>query len=115
MTGPDKRHGKRRITDSAGSVHLTHQDLEQLTDEVAKKAMQNLIDVVDQRISLASEGIAERAAELGSDIALRKATDRFYRNVGRGVVHKSLVILGIIAVAAVAYLQSKGYFIDVDG
>lgn len=40
------------------------------------------------------EAIARRAAEL----AVKKMQDEFYQEVGRGVVKKGLVILGLLAV-----------------
>lgn len=46
--------------------------------------------------------IAQRAAE----IAVRKMTDEFYKQVGKGVIHRLLVYTGLVAVA---YATGRGW------
>lgn len=54
-------------------------------------------DLTDDAI----EAIAERAAE----IAVKKAAESFYENIGRGLVTKVLLAIGLLAVG---FLSAKG-------
>lgn len=51
------------------------------------------------------EVIAERAAEK----AVNKLTDDFYKSVGKGVISKLLVIVGVLVAALWAWLNAKGF------
>lgn len=50
--------------------------------------------------------LMRKAAELGAEAAIDKVAERFYKQVGKGVVHRLLVWLGAIVVA---YLAGKGW------
>jgi len=49
--------------------------------------------------------IAEKAAEK----AVEKVFDRFYREVGKGVVRRATYILGVLAVIAGLWLIGSGH------
>lgn len=50
--------------------------------------------------------IAQKAAELAAEIAVKRVTDNFYKDVGRTVVSRWLIIIGA---AAVAFAAGKGW------
>lgn len=50
------------------------------------------------------EQIAERAATK----AMAKLTDEVYRSVGKGVVNKLFLVVGVLATAVYFWAQSKG-------
>jgi len=50
------------------------------------------------------EQIAERAATK----AMAKLTDEVYRSVGKGVVNKLFLVVGVLATCAYFWAQSKG-------
>lgn len=50
------------------------------------------------------EEIAERAAQK----AVRIARDNFYKDVGRAVISKWLIAIGIFTVGSYAWLRNKG-------
>lgn len=50
------------------------------------------------------EMIAERAA----GVAVKKMTDDAYKAIGKGVVNKTLVVLGVLGLAGYYWLQTKG-------
>jgi len=51
----------------------------------------------------------ERIAEKAAAKAVQKMTGKMYEEVGRSVVSKGLTVLGVVAVAALSYLYSKGF------
>lgn len=51
------------------------------------------------------EEIAERAAEK----AVSKLTAQMYQNIGKGVVNKLFLIVGVCAVGLYAWLNAKGF------
>lgn len=48
--------------------------------------------------------IAKKAAEM----AVKQMTDEFYKTVGKGVVHRLLIYIGV---AAVAFATGKGWLL----
>ena len=97
-----------------GHPYMTEEQLEHIVEEAAERAADKVARTVDHKIGIATKNLAQEAAEIGSEIAIKKATERIFITVGRTVVEKTFIILGVVAVAAIIYLQSKGYFIDVD-
>ena len=51
------------------------------------------------------EIIAERAAEK----AMLKMTNQLYQEVGKGVISKILYLVGIVTIAAWAWMQTNGW------
>jgi hypothetical protein len=51
------------------------------------------------------EIIAERAAEK----AMLKLTNQLYQEVGKGVISKILYLVGIVTIAAWAWMQTNGW------
>lgn len=52
---------------------------------------------------------ADKAAEKSADLAVKKLTDDAYKAIGKGVVNKFLVIVGVLTAAAYLYAQQKGW------
>jgi hypothetical protein len=66
-------------------------------DKIAEKAAAKMTDAQIEKI-------AEKAAEK----AVAKMTSMVYAEVGRGVINKLLWLVGVVAVAAYAFMQGKG-------
>lgn len=136
MANGNKRYVNRRMSDSSNKVELSVDELTRLTESAAKSAVANLTDIVDEHISsqmeeltdmAASKAIdhvggmidrkmseeAENIAERASDLSIKKSQDAIYQTIGRNVVQKSFIIIGVVVVAALVYLQSKGYFVEI--
>lgn len=54
----------------------------------------------------------EKLAEKAAEKAVQKMTDHVYRSIGKNVLEKIFYMIGVITLAAIIYLQSKGYFVD---
>ena len=60
-----------------------------------------------KEIQLSDEHI-EMIAERAATKAMAKLTDEVYRSVGRGVVNKFFLVVGVLATAVYFWAQAKG-------
>lgn len=63
----------------------------------------------ERRASTISREEARRIAVEAAEEALKKQTDKFYTDVGRGIIQKLIWFVGLVGVAVVLYLNSRGF------
>ncbi len=56
------------------------------------------------------ECIKSKFTEKELDYIAKKLEERMYMNIGKSVVSRFFIIVGVITVALGAYLKSKGFF-----
>jgi hypothetical protein len=56
-----------------------------------------------------SEEIIEVIAERAAEKAMLKMTNQLYREVGRGIISKFLYLVGILTIAAWAWMHNNGW------
>lgn len=54
------------------------------------------------------ERIAERAAQRAADIAAKKVLEMVYVEVGKGVLKRLALIIGVVVVALLMWMGGKG-------
>ena len=56
-----------------------------------------------------TEEHAEKIAEKAAEIAVKKMADEVYKQVGKGVISKSLWVIGALATGLFFWAKSQGY------
>lgn len=64
------------------------------------------LDGLSQREKIIARAAAKMAAQMAADLAVKQITDNFYKDVGKTVVSRWLIVIGAMAVA---FASGKGW------